>query len=264
MLGAYLERVGLGAPVEPTRKGLERIMAAHVAAIPFENLDVFLGRGSARGIEAIHAKLVGRRRGGWCYEQNGLFGWALGEMGFEVIPLAARVNRAEGEPGGHLALLVGIEGQSLRVDVGFGGSQAEPLLLEPVETRHEPFAVSLSRRGDWWRYSEDSGGKPFFYEFRAEQADAGLLSRWTRWQQTDPASSFVGNLVAQRRLGHEHLVLRGRVFSVLSAGGASHRVIADPDELVDTLRDRFDLDVPGLAARWPQIASRHEELFGGE
>ena len=67
MLAAYLDRIGLGAPVPATRAGLGQVMAAHLDAIPFENLNVFLGRGSADGIEAIHEKLVARRRGGWCY-----------------------------------------------------------------------------------------------------------------------------------------------------------------------------------------------------
>ena len=262
MLAAYLDRIGLGAPVRATRKGLERVMTAHLGAIPFENLDVFLGRGSADGIDAIHAKLVGRRRGGWCYEQNGLLGWALGEMGFDVTPLAARVNKAEGDPGGHLALLVTVEARDLLVDVGFGGSQAAPMPLEAHETRHEPFAVSLSHNDGWWRYTEDSGDKPFYYEFRAERADPDPLSHSRTWQQSDPASSFTGNLVAQRRIGGEHWVLRGRVFTVLGRGRASRHLVADGDELIGLLRARFGLDVPEIADKWPQVVARHEELFG--
>jgi N-hydroxyarylamine O-acetyltransferase len=264
MLAAYLDRIGLDAPVPATRKGLEQGMRAHLAAIPFENLDVFLGRGSAEGIEAIHAKLIGRRRGGWCYEQNGLLGWALGEMGFEVTPLAARVNKAEGDPGGHLALLVTAEGRELLVDVGFGGSQAAPLPLQAVETRHEPFALTLSERDGWWRYTEDPGGKPFYYEFRAVPADPAQLCHWRTWQQSDPGSPFVGNLVAQRRLGDEHLALRGRVLTVQGQGGVSRRLIADSGELVELLRARFGLDVPEIADKWPAVVARHEELFGND
>jgi len=262
MFADYLERIGIDGPVPATRDGLGQLMTAHLGTIPFEALDVFLGRESADGIEAIHAKLVRRRRGGWCYEQNGLFGWALGEMGFEVLPVAARVNKTEGDPGGHLALLVRVDGADLLVDVGFGGSQAEPLPLEAHETRHEPFAVSLSNRDGWWRYAEDPGDKPFFYEFRAVPAEAAQLSHWRRWQQRDPGSSFVGNLVAQRRVGNEHLSLRGRVFTVQGPGGAARHLVADADELVDLLRSRFDLDVPEIAERWPAIVARHEELFG--
>lgn len=262
MLEAYLRRIGLDAPVAVNLQGLEQLMTAHLSAIPFENIDVFLGRQSARGIAAIHEKLAARRRGGWCYEQNGLLGWALEQMGFEVIRVAARVNKVEGEPGGHLALLVPIDGREHLVDVGFGGSQAAPVLLEPYEGRHEPFAITLARRDGWWRYTEDPGGKPFFYEFRAEPADPNRLACWNTWQESDAASNFVGNLVAQRRRGREHWVLRGRVLTVFSPTGASRRLIDDASELIELLRNEFGLDVPEVAERWGAIAARHEELFG--
>src|SRR5690606_5499987 len=194
MLEAYLRRIGLDAPVAVNLQGLEQLMTAHLSAIPFENIDVFLGQQSARGIAAIHEKLVARRRGGWCYEQNGLLGWALEQMGFEVIRVAARVNKVEGEPGGHLALLVTIDGSGQLVDVGLGRSKDEAARLEPTDVRHCPFAITLALRDEWWRSSEDPGGKPYFYEFRAELADHSRRPYWNPWQECDPASNFVGNL----------------------------------------------------------------------
>ena len=262
MLRAYLRRIGLNGAVPPTRDGLERVMAAHIAAIPFENLDVFLGRGAARRIEAIHVKLVEARRGGWCYEQNGLLGWALEEMGFEVTRLAARVNKTEGEAGGHLTLMVHIDGQDWLVDVGFGGSQAAPLLLKAHQTKHEPYSVSLSEMDGWWRYTEDPGGKPFFYEFRKEPADPDRLEHWNTWQETDPGSNFVGNLVAQRRIGSEHSVLRGRVLVERGAAGERVRLLGDAAELDGVLRARFGLEVPEVAGHWPRVVARHHELYG--
>jgi N-hydroxyarylamine O-acetyltransferase len=217
MLASYLERIGLSGPVKPTFEGLAAVMTAHLAAIPFEGLDAFLVRGAARGIAAIHDKLVIRRRGGWCYEQNGLLGWALSEMGFTLMPLAARVNRSEGEAGGHLALLVELAGQRLLVDVGFGGSQTVPLELAPTVTRHEPFAIALTERDGWWRYSEDAGSSPFFYEFELKPAEPDRLEHWQDWQATSPDSSFVANLVAQRRIGDTHVMLRGRVLTERAA-----------------------------------------------
>jgi N-hydroxyarylamine O-acetyltransferase len=157
-----------------------------------------------------------------------------------------------------------VGGKELLVDVGFGGSQAVPLPMQTLATRHEPYAVSLSESDGWWRYTEDPGDKPFYYEFRPEPADPGQLAHWRTWQQSDASSSFVGNLVAQRRVGREHWVLRGRVFTVHDAGGASRKLIADSAELVALLRDRFGLDVPEIADKWPQIAARHMELFGGK
>jgi N-hydroxyarylamine O-acetyltransferase len=262
MLAAYCHRIGLAGPVEPTFEGLAAVMTAHLAAIPFEGLDAFLGRGGARGIAAIHDKLVIRRRGGWCYEQNGLLGWALNEMGFSVIPLAARVNRTEGEAGGHLALIVELAGHRLLVDVGFGGSQTVPLKLVPTAARHEPFAITLTERDGWWRYSEDAGSSPFFYEFELKSADPERLEHWQNWQATSPDSSFVANLVAQRRIGEAHVMLRGRVLTERDAAGERRRVLGDAAELVAVLADRFGLDVPEVADKWPVIVARHSELFG--
>jgi N-hydroxyarylamine O-acetyltransferase len=262
MLAAYLDRIGLAGPVDRTRQGLTEVMARHLAAIPFEALDVFLGRGSGRGIAAIHDKLVTRRRGGWCYEQNGLLGWALGEMGFSVVPVAARVNRTEGEAGGHLALLVELAGRRLLVDVGFGGSQAHALDLAPASARHEPFAIALTEQDGWWRYSEDSGGSPFFYEFELKGAAFDRIEHWQDWQATSPDSSFVANLVAQRRIGETHLVLRGRVLTERDSAGERRRLLGDAAELVAVLSERFGLDVPQVADKWPAIEARHRELFG--
>lgn len=262
MLAAYLQRIGLAGPVAPTREGLERVMTAHLGAIPFENLDVYLGRGGARGIAAIHDKLVTRRRGGWCHEQNALFGWALRQMGFAVTPVAARVNSSEDEAGGHLTLLVGVDGRRYLADVGFGGSQARPLQLVPTAERHEPFAVALSESGGWWRYTEEAGGSPFFYEFEAREADPERFDRWQDWQATSPESPFIANLVAQRRIGGAHLVLRGRVMTERDTTGERRRVLGDATELVTVLRERFGLEVPEVADRWPQVVARHEELFG--
>lgn len=261
MLAAYLDRIGLAGPVEPTIEGLTEAMARHIAAIPFENLDVFLGRGGARGIPAIHDKLVNRHRGGWCHEQNTLFGWALAEMGFSVTPVAARVNSTEDEPGGHLALLVDASGRRFLADAGFGGSQARPLELVPTAERHEPFAVALSERGGWWRYTEDAGS-PFFYEFEPKPAEPERFDRWQDWQATSPESPFVANLVAQRRIGDAHLVLRGRVLTERGPEGEQRGELSDAAELVAVLKDRFDLEVPEIADKWPRIAARHQELFG--
>jgi len=263
MLAAYLDRIGLAGPVDPTVQGLAEAMARHLAAIPFENLDVFLGRGGARGVAAIHDKLVVRRRGGWCHEQNALFGWALREMGFSVMPVAARVNSSEDEVGGHLALLVDAGGRRLLADVGFGGSQARPLELVPTAERHEPFAVALSESGGWWRYTEEAGGSPFYYEFEPRPAESERFDRWQAWQATSPESPFVANLVAQRRIGDAYLVLRGRVLMERDGDGERRRVLSDAAELVTVLKDRFGLDVPEAADRWSQVVARHEELFGG-
>ena len=249
----------------PTAATLDGVMRAHLASIPFENLDVQLGRPTSRALPAIFAKLVERRRVGWCYEQNGLLGWALAELGFAVTPVAGGVMRAtagNSALGNHLALLVQLDSPWL-VDVGFGGSLAAPLRLAAGTHEHAPYALSLARLDDgYWRYEEWMDGRPFSFDFLAQPADQVLLDAQHARLQAAADSPFVLNLVAQRRLGDRHLSLRGRVLTETSPDGRTDSVLADADALVEMLATRFALDVPEIAARWPAICTRHEALFG--
>ena len=240
-------------------------MRAHAGTIPFENIDVQLGRPTSRAVPDIFAKLVERRRGGWCYEQNGLLGWALAEIGFAVTPLAGGVMRGiagNAVLGNHLALLVELDGPWL-VDVGFGGSLAAPVRLAAGAHRHVPYDLSLARLADgYWRFQERVDSTPFNFDFRAEAADEDLLDVQHARLQAAPDSPFVLNLVAQRRLGDRHLSLRGRVLTELGPKGRRETLLADADALVGTLASRFGLEVPEIATRWPAICDRHAALFG--
>ncbi|MCW3845880.1 arylamine N-acetyltransferase [Sphingomonas sp. LB-2] len=267
-LAAYLDRIGHTGPIAPDLATLESIVRAHIATVPFENLDVQLDRPVGIGLDSIFAKIVGARRGGWCFEQNGLLGWALGEIGFEVRRISAgvmRVVRGDMALGNHLALIVMLDGQPWLVDVGFGGSQAAPLPLREGERLDTPFAVSLTEANGWWRFAERAGeGDPFSFDFRAEPADEALLAARCAALQADPESVFVQNLVVQQRQGDRHLTLRGRVFSIRSAEGEEKKLVDSADEFVTLLGDRFGLNLPEAAGLWDKVCVRHELLFAKE
>jgi arylamine N-acetyltransferase len=175
-LARYLERIGHGWHVRPKLPTLRSLHRAHVLSIPFEALDVQLGIVPSLEPDAIFEKLVERRRGGWCYEMNGLFGAALEAIGFTVTRLSCGVMRQDGgeeRMATHLALLVDCDGPWLS-DVGFGGSLLEPLPLVAGSREDAPYSVSLERTHDgYWRYSERHE-TPFGYDFRAEPADESL------------------------------------------------------------------------------------------
>ncbi|MBB5518707.1 arylamine N-acetyltransferase family protein [Amphiplicatus metriothermophilus] len=267
-LERYFRRIGYAGALRPDLETLRGLMRAHLAAVPFENLDVQLGRPVDLNSERIFEKIVARRRGGWCYEMNGIFGWALGELGFEVARLAGGVRRdqaGDAALGNHLCLLVRLDGRPWLADVGFGGSLLEPLPLEPLERDQPPFRLRLSQAGGgFWRYTEDADGAPFSFDFAPAPADESLLAAKCAWLQSDPASPFVQNLVAQKRLADRHISLRGRVLKELTAEGARKRVLETADELVETLRETFGLDEPDAARLWPTICARHEALFGAQ
>lgn len=264
-LDAYLARIGYRGRLRPDLETLDALMRAHLHAVPFENLDVQLGRPIDIGPDSIFDKLVTRRRGGWCYEQNGLFGWALREIGFDVTRLSGgvmREQRGDAALGNHLCLMVRLD-RSYLVDVGFGGSLSAPIVFEEAEHAHAPFRLRLFETGDgYWRFEETGDGAPFSFDVAARPADEALLHRTCAFLQTDPASPFVQNLVVQQRSPDgRHATLRGRVLKELSEGGADKRLIETPEELVGVLRSRFGLDLPEAASLWPAIAARHETVF---
>ena len=88
----YLERMAYDGPTDPTEETLRRLHHAHLLAVPFENLDIHLDRPIVLDVDALFEKVVRRRRGGFCYELNGLFGWLLGELGFDATMIGRGVS----------------------------------------------------------------------------------------------------------------------------------------------------------------------------
>lgn len=263
-LDDYLARIGLAERPRTDLEGLRAVMRAHALAVPFENLDVQLGRPVDLDPARSFDKIVRRRRGGWCYEQNGLIGWALGELGFGVMRLAGGVMReaaGDGQLGNHLCLRVTLDRPYL-VDVGFGGSLFAPIPFEAGEHDHAPFRLRFAETGDgYWRYTENAGDGPFSFDVAPRPADETLLAEKCAYLQTSPDSPFTQNLVAQRRTADRHFALRGRVLKETTPGGATKRLIGGPAELVETLLARFGLDMPETADLWPAILARHAALF---
>jgi N-hydroxyarylamine O-acetyltransferase len=268
-LSAYLRRIRFDGSVRSDLATLRAMHRAHQYAIPFENLDVLLRRPVVLDVEANYDKIVRQRRGGWCYELNGVMEWALKEVGFDVMRMSAgvmRVRAGDAVLGNHLCLLVCLD-QRYLVDVGFGGSLVEPLPLRASEREDRPYRLGLSELDDnYWRFAEiaPGDGDAFSFDFRVAPADEALLARKCQFLQTDPASPFVQNLVVQRRTAADtHLSLRGRVLAATHATGVDKKLLSSSDELVATLRDSFDLDAPETATLWPSICARHEALFAG-
>ena len=153
-LDAYLQRIGYDGPLDPSHATLAGLHRAHLAAIPFENLDLMLGRGVRVDFDSIQAKLVFANRGGYCYEQGQLFGAVLERLGYQVDRLLARVG-PDGEPvrpRTHLTLRVGADAGTWLADVGFGNSPPGPLALRapqperPAGTRRLDLRDSPRRR----------------------------------------------------------------------------------------------------------------------
>jgi N-hydroxyarylamine O-acetyltransferase len=266
-LSDYLRRVEWPGEATPTLDTLGKLLRQHNHRVPFENLDVQLGKTLTTSVEEAYAKIVDDGRGGWCYEQNGLFGWALSRIGFDVQRIAATVMRADRGAtahANHLTLLVRQPGDEERwlVDVGFGGSLLWPLPLEEGAYEHAPFNVGLRRLDDGhWQFWENRNDGEFSFDFEEIDADENAMSVRCDYLQTSPESGFVQNLVCQLRRPDSHVSLRGRVLSTVTTRAYRKHVLDSADELVVTLKHEFGLVVPGSADLWERICERHEQLM---
>ena len=253
-LDSYLRRIGIpngsapGAPRpgQATRDVLTALHEAHAAAIPFENLDILLGRPIRLALGSLQTKLVAGRRGGYCFEHNTLFQAALESLGFRVTPLAARVRvGATGiRPRTHMLLRVDLETGPFLADVGFGGGGlVHPLPLEAgAELRTGPFAHRLAREGDAWVLQGRSGpGWIDQYAFTLEPQYPVDFEVANHYTSTHPQSAFVLNLTAQRSWPDRRAVLRNRELVVTDATGDSTTLVRDPDHLLELLASEFGL-----------------------
>ena len=264
-LQPYLDRIGYSGPLRPDLETLRALHRAHLLAVSYENLDVQLGRPVTTDPAAAYDKIVRRGRGGWCYEMNGLFGWALEQVGFPVTRLAGAANRellGDLLIGNHLVLLVDIAGERWIADVGFGDGSIDPFPLRAGELSVEGFSFRLATLDErWWRFHNHPWGGAKSFDFTLEPADPAVLAGRCDWLQYAPDSGFVLNLVAQRFRAGAILQLRGRVFRRVSPDGPTERVLESADELVAVLKDEFALDVPEVAGLWPRVLARHEAVL---
>lgn len=158
MLTQYLTRIGYAGPRQATREVLFALHRAHLISIPYENLDIHLGERLTLDFEQIFDKIVRRQRGGWCYEMNSLFAWALRQLGFEVHLLSGVVNpssRDEYAVRDHLILLVkSVEGSNYIADVGFGNAFLYPLPFGEGVYTQGGFTFGFCRSDDgYWHFT---------------------------------------------------------------------------------------------------------------
>nr|MEA2797468.1 N-hydroxyarylamine O-acetyltransferase [Phenylobacterium sp.] len=264
-LKAYFDRIGFRGEARPDVATLTTLHRAHLQAVPYEGLDVQLGRLLTPDPAAAIEKIVARGRGGWCYEMNGVFGEALTEIGFKVTRMAGAANRellGDIVVGNHLVLLVEIDGQPWIADVGFGDGCQDPFPLREGAMTVGGYAFRLEALDErWWRFHNHEFGGARSFDFVVEPADPELLAGRCEWLQYDPTSHFVLNLIVQRFRGDTILQLRGRTLRTVTPAGVDIRLLDSADELVAVLASDFGLDVPEAAGLWPRVMARHEEVM---
>lgn len=267
---AYLWRIGytpadgatasLPSLSSPTADLLRAVHRAHTFAVPFENLNIHLDRPIVLEPEALYDKIVVRRRGGYCYEVNRLFGWLLESLGFQVTHLAARVLLGDDvvRPRSHHLMLVTLPDAPWVADVGFGGNG----LIEAMPLRA---SVAVRHGAEHLRIVDAASG-----DYRLEQAIDGHwrgLYRWTLEPQLPvdylhanyytshaPDSLFTQTRLCTKPIADGRLILQDRRLTVRVHGQVEQTHLARLEDYTAVLRDRF-----GLALS----PSDYQRLFDG-
>lgn len=259
-LAAYFDRIGYDGPRTANAAVLEAIAHRHALSIPFENLDAWLGLPVSLEPDAVFDKLVIRRRGGWCFEQNLLLGNVLRELGYDVTDLGGRVvwgRTADAiSARTHRLLRVRCDGREWLADAGFGGLTPTGVLdlnsVDEQPTPHEPFRLrrlppgsagvqetllEALVRGEWLP----------MYRFDLQPQQPVDFEPANYQLSTDPQSRFVKGLVVTRPTATSRPVLRDLDLIVYSAQGASEpRALRKLAELRQVLEQMFGLDLTGL------------------
>ncbi|WP_067697346.1 arylamine N-acetyltransferase family protein [Nocardia jejuensis] len=254
-LDAYLNRIGFSGKRTPTLATLRALVQAHTTTVPFENLEIILGRGVPLDVHALQDKMIRRRRGGYCYENVGLFAAALERIGFEFTGLSGRVTMGAAglRPPTHALLLVSPADDERRwlVDVGFGSGP-----LEPVELTGDRGEFELGA----WRYRLERGAGALgselwtLYQFGRD----GWIDRHTftlnpqyridyavgnHFVSTSPRSPFTMRPFVQRFLPHVHHQIDGTTWTFTYPDGTGEVRELEAAELPKVLAEVFDIEL---------------------
>jgi N-hydroxyarylamine O-acetyltransferase len=243
---AYLKRINYDDPLDPTAETLRQLQVAHLLAVPFENLSIHSGEPIVLDDDSLFQKIVVRRRGGFCYELNGLFAALLRALGFDVEMLSARVANAQGEFGpefDHMTLLVRLNERWL-VDVGFGESFREPLLLdERGEQVQGERAYRIDADDDrlTMMQRDESGKWSAQYRFSLEPHVYDDYAGMCYYHQTSPESHFTQRRICSLATPDGRLTLSQMRLITTRGRERDERQLADDAEYTEALRTHFGI-----------------------
>lgn len=241
----YLERINYQGSLTPSAETLRSLQVAHLLSVPFENLSIHSHEPIVLNDEALFEKIVERRRGGFCYECNGLFAALLRSLGFDVSMLSAEVAKAAGgfsQPFDHMTLLVKLE-ETWLVDVGFGDSFLEPLKVavstEQIQglqsfriiAQDHYFVVQRRYEGEW---------KPE-YRFTLQPYQYSDFEEMCRYHQTSPESHFTQKRICSLATTAGRITLSDMRFIITSDEVREERELESPKEYEEVLFQRFGI-----------------------
>jgi N-hydroxyarylamine O-acetyltransferase len=247
----YLRRIRYDGPRDPTATTLRNLHRQHLYTVPFENLDIALGTPIVLDLELLFDKIVRRKRGGFCYELNGLFCELLKAMGFRVAMLSARVGRSDGSFSpefDHMLLRVSLE-EPWIADVGFGDSFVDPLPLigdAPESLEGDSRFRVAGLNSSWDLLRRDGDAMPVtLYRFTNVAHELSDFAPMCRFHQTSPDSHFTQNRVCSKALPDGRVTISGLRLITTRNGRRDEIVLSGENELRECLRQKFGIEFAG-------------------
>lgn len=245
---AYLRRIDYHGPRQCVPVTLQDLHRKHLFTVPFENLDIALKVPISLDLDLIYEKVVGRNRGGFCYELNGLFCKLLKALGFRVQMLSARVRRDDGGFGpefDHMLLKVDLEDPWL-VDVGFGDSFVDPILFRSggADQVNGHRYLVLPADDDWLLVREDEKGQSPLYRFRDEPRQLDDYREMCHFHQTAPESGFTQRWICSRATPDGRITMANRRLIITRNSGREESVLTTDAEVRAGLSENFGIAFP--------------------
>jgi N-hydroxyarylamine O-acetyltransferase len=247
---AYFDRIGWRGPLEPTLATLTALLRAHMTSIPFENLDVLLGRGIRIDLDSVQAKLVAAKRGGYCFEHSTLFRAALEHAGFQPAAHAARVilfMPRSASPRTHMFLSVVIDGTTYVLDPGFGGhGPAVPVpLVENLDARDGADVHRFVRTDGEWMLEARIGGAmtPLWMSTLEAESPVDFVVG-NHFTSTFAESAFVQRMMLRALTPAGRVSVLNRDVTIARDGVFEKSQLQDRFALRTLLADHFGFDLP--------------------
>ena len=245
---AYLKRINYNGSRAVSPETLRALQVAHLLSVPFENLSIHSGEPIVLEEEALFRKIVDGRRGGFCYEANGLFAALLRDLGFSVMMLSAGVANSEGVFGpnfDHMTLLVTLDKRWL-VDVGFGDSFREPLLLDTQDEQVQgprSFRIIEGATHLFLEKRNDGGDWLAQYRFTLQPRTFPDYEEMCHFHQTSPESHFTKGTICSRATSEGRITLSGMRFITTSDSQSlrQEQTLANQEEYAKVLREQFGI-----------------------
>jgi len=242
----YLDRIHYQGNLDVNLDTLTELQRAHLHNIPFESLDIYLGNRIRLDLERVYDKVVQKRRGGFCYELNALFGWLLENIGFQVTQLSGRVMNGQklGREFAHMLLMVDLQGIWI-TDVGFGDSFVDPLKLEPIRVQQQQtgtYRFSVSENTIILQQEVESKWE-HKYQFTLTARNYMDFSEMCVYQQTSVDSYFARGPICTILSPHGRITLSGRRLIFTSEDKRNEKSIDSLSEYRQSLHHYFGINL---------------------